>query len=344
MLSGSPTTIEKPRTKVSVILLTFNHEKWISQSIESVLTQETEFDYELVIVEDCSTDKTRDIVVNFQRMYPERIRLSLSDKNGEYRTNFAKTYLAAPSQYVVRMDGDDYFTSPHKLQKQVEFLDSNPECALCFHNVEVFYEDSDRTPWLRNPHTQAKITTLEDLLSECFISGPSAMLRKGLFTDFPDWYYTAPSGDWPLYILSAQHGNIGYIDEVMGAYRIHSQGMWSKLNELQRLETLMKFYVSLSAYLGGEYEEVIKRTVSIHCNYYTREYCRQLQEASNKRLKELESTLETERLRSKRRHKQIRNLKIRLDNLEGQPQRTWGSHSRRVARGVNRIKGWLWGR
>lgn len=329
---------EKPSPKVSVLLLTYNHEKWISQSIESVLMQQTDFDYELVVVEDCSTDRTREIVRDYQQKYPNRVRAVLAERNGEYRVNFSNAFLASQGEYVVRMDGDDYITSPHKLQKQADFLDAHPECALCFHNVEVFHEDKSRRSWLRNPSDQRAFTDLDDLLLECYIIGPAPMLRNGLFTTFPDWYYTAPWGDWPLYILSAQHGNIGYIDEVMGAYRIHDQGRWSKLNELQQLEELMKFYVSLNAGLNRQYENLLKRAVSTHCNYYTELYCRRLRETTNNRLRELKETLQQERRRSNARRRRISNLKARLDNLERQPQQRLRSYLRGLLSKVTRIK------
>ncbi|MDQ3815609.1 MAG: glycosyltransferase family 2 protein, partial [Armatimonadota bacterium] len=128
--------------KVSIVMVTYNHEKYIAQAVESVLMQETNFDYELIIGEDCSQDKTRAIVMDFQRRFPERIRLLLPEKNlgGSGKTNFLQTLAAAQGQYVALLEGDDYWTSPHKLQKQVDFLDSHPECAICFHKSNMLYE------------------------------------------------------------------------------------------------------------------------------------------------------------------------------------------------------------
>ena len=123
--------------KVSVLTITYNHEKYIAQAIESVLIQEVNFDYELVIGEDCSTDKTREIVIDYQRKYPHKIRLLLNEKNLGMHRNFAQTYHACRGQYIAVLEGDDFWTSPHKLQKQVDFLDNNPDFAICFHNMQV---------------------------------------------------------------------------------------------------------------------------------------------------------------------------------------------------------------
>ena len=224
--------------------------------------QKTNFDYEIVIVEDYSTDSTRDIVIDFQRRYPDKIRLVLSEKNKNNSKDFATAFQASPSHYVAWLDGDDYWTSSHKLQRQADFLDAHPECAMCFHNVTVFYEDGSRESWYRNPADQKKILVLEDLWAYNFIAGCSPMFRNGLF-DIPDWYYnTEVPGDWPLYILSAEHGKIGYIDEIMGVYRIHSRGFWAGLESDQQVERVIEFYRNMNHGTGFRYKDTIDYMIS----------------------------------------------------------------------------------
>ena len=123
--------------KVSVIVTTYNHERYIDRAIESVLEQATDFDYELVVGEDCSTDRTRDIVAEWQRKRPDRIRLVLQEKNVGGHGNFSAVYRAAAGDYVSWLEGDDYFTDPRRLQKMADFLDAHAECALCYHPLEV---------------------------------------------------------------------------------------------------------------------------------------------------------------------------------------------------------------
>jgi glycosyltransferase involved in cell wall biosynthesis len=262
-MSVDPTWSPQARTKVTVLVTTYNHEKFIVQALESVLMQRTNFDYDVVVIEDCSTDSTRDTVIDFQRAYPGKIKIILSEKNRCDNANFCKAYLESSSQYVALLDGDDFWTSPHKLQRQADFLDTNPESAMCFHNATVFYEDRSREPWYRNPVDQKAISTLEDLWACNFIAGCSPMLRRDLFDEFPSWYAdTGIPGDWPLYLLSTQHGNIGYIDEVMGAYRIHSRGLWSSLNETQKLERLIEFYEAMNRNLRFRYDAIVTRMIS----------------------------------------------------------------------------------
>src|SRR4030067_128381 len=116
--------------KVSVIVITYNHEEFICQSLDSILMQDVNFEYEIVIGEDCSTDKTRDILLDYQKNYPDKIRLILSEKNRGLIANFVQTYKSCSGEYIATIDGDDYWTSSQKLQKQVDFLDNNLDYAM----------------------------------------------------------------------------------------------------------------------------------------------------------------------------------------------------------------------
>ena len=214
--------------KVSVLTITYNHEKYIAQAIESVLMQEVNFDYELVIGEDCSTDKTREIVIDYQRKYPHKIRLLLNEKNLGMHRNFAQTYHACRGQYIAVLEGDDFWTSPHKLQKQVDFLDNNPDFAICFHNMQVIYEDDIKEPHHLFSTNQKEVITIEDCFKSIPINTVSCCLfRNKLFGEFPKWYFKLPGYDMALHILNAEHGKIMYLNEVMGVYRVHRGGVWS---------------------------------------------------------------------------------------------------------------------
>jgi glycosyltransferase involved in cell wall biosynthesis len=258
--------------KVSVLLTTYNHENFISQAVDSVLMQETHFDFEIIIMEDCSTDGTRDIVEEYQRKHPNLIRLILSETNRNDNTNFVTAWQTASSQYIAILDGDDYWTSSKKLQKQVDFLDEHPEFAMCFHDAAIIYEDNWKGQDLEvggnpisanyTPGHNKEIWTLEDLLTHNFIAGCSPMLRRDLLKQLPGWYATAAWGDWPLHILTAQHGKIGRINEVLGVYRFHSGGYWSGLSTISKLEAVIEFLESIAHTLDIRYTENIKTAIS----------------------------------------------------------------------------------
>ncbi len=251
--------------KVTVLVTTYNHEKYIAQALDSVLMQETDFDYKIIIGEDCSSDRTRSIVVDFQRRNPRKIRLLLPRKNlgcGSGNRIFAQAFESAQSQYVALLDGDDYWISPTKLQRQADFLDAHPECALCFHNAIRIYEDSNRAPLPYNLKSQKQVSVLEDIWRGNFIAGCAAMFRKDALGNFPEWYYDLHYGDWPLYILCAQYGKIGYLDEILGVYRVHGKGLWSGLNSVQKLEGLIAFYETMNANLDFQFNDIVEPLVS----------------------------------------------------------------------------------
>src|SRR4051794_3890726 len=119
--------------KVSVCMITYNHERFIEQAVASALTQATSFEYEIVIGEDCSTDRTRNILIELQRANPDKIRLLLPEHNLGAQRNFVQTLDMCRGQYIAYLEGDDYWTSSAKLQQQVDFLDQHADFAICFH-------------------------------------------------------------------------------------------------------------------------------------------------------------------------------------------------------------------
>ncbi len=250
--------------KVTALVTTYNHGNYIAQALDSVLMQKTNFEYEIIVAEDCSIDRTRSIVLDFQRRDPERIRLVLPAENLGSAGNrvFAQAFELAQGEYVALLDGDDYWTSPKKLQKQVEFLELHPDCALCFHNALRIYEDASRAALPYNFAGQKRISILEDIVESNFIAGCTPMLRKDAAGRFPEWYYNVPHGDWSLYILCAQHGKIGYMDEILGVYRIHNQGFWSKRDAIQKLEEIISFYETMNANLDFRFNAIIQSLVS----------------------------------------------------------------------------------
>jgi len=255
--------------KLSVVIQTYNHEKYITQAIESALMQKTEFDFEILVGEDDSSDRTREIVIAYKKKYPEKIRLFLNDRKDVIyidgkptgRWNLVNLINNARGDYIAWLDGDDYWTSPYKLQKQVDFLDENPGCTSSFHNVEVCYEDEYKSPHpLLNIPEQ--IFTLEDIVCIDFIPTCSDMFRARLFQKFPDWFYTLRSGDWPLHILNAMHGNIGYINDILGVYRKHSGGVWSSMSRLEALKLSIHMSKIIKNNVDPKYEKNINKQIA----------------------------------------------------------------------------------
>jgi glycosyltransferase involved in cell wall biosynthesis len=261
--------------RVTALVVTYNHRPFIAEALESTLRQETRFPYEILVSEDCSTDGTREVVIEYQRRHPQRIRLILSEQNVRSNAVVARGIRAARGEYVTILDGDDRWTSPHKLQKQADFLDANPDCALCFHNAEVVHEDGSRAPWLWTPPGQKRISTIEDIWRGNFIATASAMFRTAAIKDVPSWYDSLfPITDWPLYILAAEHGAIGYIDDVMSLYRYHAGGLYSAKSEAQKLDSTARFYRIMDVNTGRRYHGLIRAAYSTYFFEWAEEYFR----------------------------------------------------------------------
>lgn len=216
--------------KVSVIVHTYNHENFIRQTLDSILNQQVNFEYEVIVGDDASPDSTPQIIKEYQQKFPEIIKPMLHPKNlgGFGKNNTLATLSVCKGQYIAAMDGDDYWTNPLKLQKQVDFLDKNPDFVACFHNALIHFEDGSHPDSYVNNETQRVVTGIEDLVGEdevWYMATSAVMFRNGIMTHYPKWFHESKSGDIPRYILLGKHGNFYYIDEVMSVYRKNGGGM-----------------------------------------------------------------------------------------------------------------------
>jgi hypothetical protein len=169
-------------------------------------------------------------------------------------------------KYEAICEGDDCWTDPHKLQKQMDFLKVHPQCVVCFHNVLMRYEDASREPRMAyRPKGMNPIAALADLLWSPLLVTCSVLFRNDLVPEYPDWFFEAPFADWPLFILLAQHGDLGYLDEVMAVYRIHPGGRYSGADRVTRLEQRLWFLERMREYLSAEYREILEQLI-LMCN------------------------------------------------------------------------------
>lgn len=244
--------------KLSVMMITYNHERYIRQALDSVLMQDVDFPYEIVIGEDNSTDSTRAILLEYAGRHPDKIRLLLHDENVGVIRNFFGTMEACRGEYVALLEGDDYWTSPRKLRTQVDFLDAHRDYAVCFHNVTGHFEDGRRGDFNYVNADQPETIGLTDLLEDNVIPTCSAVFRRGLIGTPPAWLFELKMADYPLHVLNAQHGKIAYINEVMGLYRIHPGGVWTGMDGVARVRQTIKFFEFLVHGLQPRYRSAAK--------------------------------------------------------------------------------------
>ncbi|MBX0292139.1 glycosyltransferase [Hymenobacter sp. HSC-4F20] len=219
--------------KVSVCCISYNHERYLAQAIESVLMQQTAFDVELIIGEDCSTDNTRQIALDYARRYPEQIRVLLPERNQGVMKNLMATMDACNGTYIAFLEGDDYWTDPHKLQRQVEALRAHPECTLCAHDAQVLSEDGTSNNYIFSnqfrhvlPLTEGIITHDKLVAHHWFIPSASMLFVKVALTlPLPAWFAEVHSGDYTLQLLATRTGSIYYLPDAMSVYRRHATSL-----------------------------------------------------------------------------------------------------------------------
>jgi glycosyltransferase involved in cell wall biosynthesis len=243
--------------KLSVAMITYNHERFIRQAVESVLAQKVNFDFEVVIGEDCSTDNSRAIVTELQQQYPERIVALMRPRNLGAMRNLQETLAACKGQYIALLEGDDYWTCEDKLQRQVESLDSHPECAISCHRVRVINEMSPGNTTVF-PSNSAGTYSIDDLLCGNFIMTCSAVCRWGSMGRLPDWFLSLSLADWPMFALLAREGMIELMDDIMADYRVHSGGIWSSRSESSRLQEAIRALHFLGPELGARHSHAVR--------------------------------------------------------------------------------------
>lgn len=231
--------------KVSVFLLTHDHRDWIGEAIESALAQTAPFPIEILIADDFSTDGTREVVCEYAERYPDRIRTYLPERN----LGVAGIWLAAARQcrgeYVAILEGDDYWTSPGKLARQAALLDSRLGWTSCFHRATLFHDDGSRPSRPATPAFDRDEFDLDDLLRACFIPFLTVMFRRDVLAGVPDWVFGYRWFDWLFHIFCARQGAVGFLDEDMARYRVHSGGNWSARNRTTQLEEDLIVYERL---------------------------------------------------------------------------------------------------
>ncbi|QIL76399.1 glycosyltransferase family 2 protein [Hymenobacter sp. HDW8] len=250
-------------------MTTYNHESYIAQAIEGVVMQKTNFKYELVIGEDVSQDNTRQIVKDYQKRYPNIIRLFLPEDNLGMVPMTKATYSLCTGKYIAWLDGDDYWTDPFKLQKQVDFLENNPEYSFCFHKVIVINQLQNSSAESIDPAYKEGNDTLS---IEHFIQihNPvytlSVLHRNVLGATLPDWLFDLPYTDWGLYFILCKYGKAKYFREVMGVYRIHKGGAYSGQTNFYNFSQIVLFFKAIKKIEPVKYYSAIDRVIEYYQN------------------------------------------------------------------------------
>lgn len=223
---------------VSIDCVTFNHEDYIADALDSFVMQKTSFDFEVLVYDDASTDKTKEILKEYQEKYPNIIKPYFQKENqyskGIRRLGWRYNFPRAQGKYLAVCEGDDYWTDPLKLQKQIDFLEHHPDYSMCCHAAETVYNDKKKLGVVKPISRSRKISTEEIIRGGgAFIATNSIVYRSDTMVKPPEFYMTAPVGDYSLQIYLAHVGNVFYINEQMSAYRKGVPGSWTSKMEKQ---------------------------------------------------------------------------------------------------------------
>lgn len=260
---------------VSVKMVTYNHAPFIVQAIEGVLQQITTFPFELVIGEDCSTDGTRETVFEYQNKYPDIIRVVTSDENVGMKRNGLRVLKACRGKYLAFCEGDDYWQSPHKLQKQADYLDSHPECGLLFTECDIYLQragevirDVNHGIGFRSP----RHLNIEQIIGEegkaiktCTVMGRKALMEQVIDGD-PSLHQSGKflMGDAQLFAELSLISKVSYYPENLATYRIHDESA-TRSRDPVKAARFAKNAVEMKLYLCDKHglPESLRRNVEL---------------------------------------------------------------------------------
>ncbi len=251
---------------VSISCITYNHAKYIRDAIEGFLMQKTNFKFEILIHDDASTDGTYDIIKRYELKYPSVI-FPIYQKKNQYSQGvmISPTYNwpRARGKYIALCEGDDYWTDPMKLQKQVDFMEANPDYALCFHDTYVKKEDQ-LIAW--RTYEKEVFSILDTFSTRALLHTSSILFRRDTYY-CPNWLSKVVSGDMALISIVANEGKLKRIPEFMSVYRKHKGGITETAHIIDNFhENRIKLMSFLNKEFNYKYNEEISDVISFHRN------------------------------------------------------------------------------
>ena len=220
---------------ISVVMLSYNHGRYIRQAIQSVIDQERPFAVELLVSDDGSTDDTVSIVDELAAAHPDLIRIVSPKEHLGLGGNFRHTCLQCRGKYIAMLDSDDCWLSRNKLVRQVAALESDPQCTLCFHNA-VLWTEWNQTSAMKLPVVVPEFRGGSYFLKRNPITTMTAMFRNTVDRRVLDTLPGLDLQDLPLWVHLADRGSVKCLPDLFGFYRIHRHGTYAQSSNLRRLQ------------------------------------------------------------------------------------------------------------
>lgn len=251
-----------PGQTVSVLMIAYNKEAYIDDAIKGVVKQTKAlrrlgFGLELVIMDDCSTDSTPDIITHYYKLYPDTIKSVRNSRNLGLAGNYIAGFVHCQGKYLAICDADDYWFYGSKLACQVNYMEKHPECAITFHRMINLYDNTGEMS-LSNGGTPI-LTDIEDFCRSNYITNSSVVYRRELvdLTSLPNWMNDVHAPDLALHMFYASKGNLRFFRRPMGVYRKASAGNWSAADPLKGFQMSLEVRRHLLEWLGDTNPTVI---------------------------------------------------------------------------------------
>ncbi|NBX68888.1 MAG: glycosyltransferase [Proteobacteria bacterium] len=236
---------------ISVLVITYNHEKYLAQALDGILSQKVDARLEIIIADDASTDRTLEIAKKYSDEYPGYFKVLSTPNNMGHTRNYDRAWKAATGEFIAHCDGDDYWTNPKKLSLQLSFLETNPNFSCVAHKVWAISEE-DGSQHGPVPRTEQQTFDTSELLEACFPHNCSLFFRNHLFDELPSFFFKLTGHDWCIDILNSLKGPIKIMPDVMGVWRMRTQGLWGGRLSSFHLEHNVFFLTEIRHFLPKE--------------------------------------------------------------------------------------------
>ena len=248
--------------KINVVVTTYNHEKYLAQCLESILSQKGDFQMEVIIGDDASTDNTRQIAEQYQAQYPGTVFLLPPEKNLGITKNLKRCLDACTGEYIAICEGDDYWTDVYKLQKQKDFLDEHADYSMCFCAFVILFEETGVLELHPDPlYLKQDFLTTEDLIERNSIGNFSCcMYRRQAVARIPRQMYELFFADWLFNMACGQFGRIGFIRDWMSVYRKHAHGAWAGKSVIENNKKVIHLIDQYNEFFEYKYDTQFMKT------------------------------------------------------------------------------------
>lgn len=254
---------------VSIVCTSYNHGDYLAEAIDSFLMQKTNFEFEILIYDDASTDHSPRVIKQYENKYPSLINPIYQTQN-QYSKGVRVelfNHNRARGKYIAVCEGDDFWTDPCKLQKQVDYMEAHPACSMTVHAADRVLSDKKKVLSTVRPEHGNAIFSIERVIEGGgdLIATNSMVYSKEKVPTLAPFYLNAVVGDYPLVILAALHGTVDYLDDNMSAYRVGVKGSWTErelatsMKRINHYRDMEKMFDEINEYTNFQYNGALEK-------------------------------------------------------------------------------------